>query len=466
MSAQNPLDQRPNTPRPLGGLGWSVGVFLIALALRLTIQILALPSLLADRDAYRRLAQTLYETGTFGILDPQGHPMATAYRPPLYPWLLSWLQGFESDLLPIAILHAILGACSVTLTYRIAFRLGLSGLQSLVASALVLFDPILLRQCTLVMTETLATFLGLLAWWLALFLDRKDTMDLSGSGLSARGQHPTHGLAIGPTHGPTIALAIGATLGIACLCRPTSLAWALLWGGSELRRNPLRAGCLLLGCLLVLLPWWKRNQSEMGQGLWATTHGGYTLLLANNPILYEHWETSWSRQWDDDRFHAWWHAKRIEKNVPSEIDESASDEIASDALANALGWQSIRAHPVSFFKACAIRLGWMWAWWPAEHQAHWIVRVAIGLWYAITTTAGIIGLIRLLRRAGSEPKFACWLPALTLAASLCLVHAVYWSNMRMRAPIIPVVSLLAVYGSRGLSLSVPNSPQRRQVRQV
>ena len=437
MSAQNSLDQRPDTPRPLEGPGWSIGVFLIALAFRLTIQILTLPSLLADRDAYRRLAQTLYATGTFGVLDPQGYPVATAYRPPLYPWLLSWLQGFESDLLPIAILHAILGACSVTLTYRIALRLGLSGLQSLAASALVLFDPILLRQSTLVMTETLATFLGLFAWWLALFLDRNST------------------------RGAAIGLAIGATLGIACLCRPTALAWALLWGGCELRRNPLRASCLLLGCLLVLLPWWKRNQSEIGQGLWATTHGGYTLLLANNPILYEHWETSWSRQWDDDRFHAWWQAKRLEENVRSE-----TDEIASDALANALGWQSIRANPVLFFKACAIREGWMWAWWPAEHQAHWVVRVAIGTWYAITTTAGFVGLIRLLRRARLEPKFACWLPALTLAVSLCLVHAVYWSNMRMRAPIIPVISLLAVYGSRGLSISVPNSPQRGQVRQV
>jgi 4-amino-4-deoxy-L-arabinose transferase-like glycosyltransferase len=441
MSAQNSLDQRPDTPRPLVGLGWSIGVFLIALAFRLTIQILTLPSLLADRDAYRRLAQTLYATGTFGVLDPQGHPVATAYRPPLYPWLLSWLQGFNSDLLPIAILHAILGACSVTLTYRIALRLGLSGLQSLAASALVLFDPILLRQSTLVMTETLATFLGLFAWWVALFLDRNST----------------RGAAIGAA----IGLAIGATLGIACLCRPTALAWALLWGGSELRRNPLRASCLLLGCLLVLLPWWKRNQSEIGQGLWATTHGGYTLLLANNPILYEHWETSWSRQWDDDRFHAWWQAKRLEENVRSE-----TDEIASDALANALGWQSIRANPVLFFKACAIREGWMWAWWPAEHQAHWIVRVAIGIWYAITTTAGFVGLIRLLVRARLEPKFAYWLPALTLAVSLCLVHAVYWSNMRMRAPIIPVISLLAVYGSRGLSISVPNSPQRGQVRQV
>ena len=441
MSAQNSLDQRPDTPRPLVGLGWSIGVFLIALAFRLTIQILTLPSLLADRDAYRRLAQTLYATGTFGVLDPQGHPVATAYRPPLYPWLLSWLQGFNSDLLPIAILHAILGACSVTLTYRIALRLGLSGLQSLAASALVLFDPILLRQSTLVMTETLATFLGLFAWWVALFLDRNST----------------RGAAIGAA----IGLAIGATLGIACLCRPTALAWALLWGGCELRRNPLRASCLLLGCLLVLLPWWKRNQSEIGQGLWATTHGGYTLLLANNPILYEHWETSWSRQWDDDRFHAWWQAKRLEENVRSE-----TDEIASDALANALGWQSIRANPVLFFKACAIREGWMWAWWPAEHQAHWIVRVAIGIWYAITTTAGFVGLIRLLVRARLEPKFAYWLPALTLAVSLCLVHAVYWSNMRMRAPIIPVISLLAVYGSRGLSISVPNSPQRGQVRQV
>jgi hypothetical protein len=441
MSPQNSVVETPNPASRLDGLRWSIALFLIALAFRLTVQFISLPSLEADRDAYRRLAQTLYATGTFGILDAQGHPVATAYRPILYPWLLSWFQGFDSDRLAIALLHAFLGACSVILTFQIARRLALSGLQSLVAATLVLFDPILLRQSMLVMTETLATFLGLLVWWMALLLDRYDSKDVRRSG--------------------TIGLVLGAALGIACLCRPTALAWAVLWGVVELGRNPLRASCLLLGCLLVLFPWWKRNQSELGHGVWTTTHGGYTLLLANNPILYEHFNTSWSRQWDDEHFHAWWHAKRTEENL-----RTKTNEVASDAFANALGWQSIRANPVLFLKACAIREAWMWAWWPSEHQANFTVRGAIGIWYAITTTAGFVGLIRLLRRAGSEPKFACWLPALTLAASLCLVHAVYWSNMRMRAPIIPVLSLLAVYGSRGLSISVPNSPQRGQVRQV
>jgi predicted outer membrane lipoprotein len=34
-----------------------------------------------------------------------------------------------------------------------------------------------------------------------------------------------------------------------------------------------------------------------------------------------------------------------------------------------------------------------------------------------------------------------WLWGLLLAASFTAVHAVYWSNMRMRAPLMPVAAL-------------------------
>ena len=46
---------------------------------------------------------------------------------------------------------------------------------------------------------------------------------------------------------------------------------------------------ILLGItiLLVLSPWLIRNVLLFGEPIWTTTHGGYTLALANNPVYYD-----------------------------------------------------------------------------------------------------------------------------------------------------------------------------------
>jgi 4-amino-4-deoxy-L-arabinose transferase-like glycosyltransferase len=402
----------------------AIWVFLFAFAIRLGIALANVGSLDADTDAYRRLSQTIHKSGTFGLIDSQNNPVASAYRPPLYPWLLSWFGGLESDSIPISLLHAFLGGVSVAMTFDIAKRLGMAQGPSLAAAALVLIDPILIRQSTLVMTETTATFLAIAIWWL--------TVVLGWFGPQALGRS----LILGTF--------IGLTLGIACLCRPTAVAWCVLWGAVEGFRSPLRASCLLLGCLLVLVPWWKRNESQLGHGVWTTTHGGYTLLLANNPILYEHWKTSLSREWDEDRFHAWWRSEQSNR-----FNQDSSDEIALDRFANQLAWESIRESPAMFVKASLIREGWLWAWWPSKRQADWKVALVLGIYYAGVSIAAWIGLFKWLRRRSSQRVL--WVPALTLALSLCCVHAVYWSNMRMRAPAIPVVCLLAAMGSSSFS---------------
>lgn len=401
--------------------GW---IFGIAFAIRLGISLVNISSLDADTDAYRRLSQTIYHAGTFGLIDPQGIPIASAYRPPLYPWLLSCFGGLESDQISIAILHALLGGLSVAMTFDIAKRLGMAQGLSLAASTLVLIDPILIRQSTLVMTETTATFLSIAIWWLTLVLGWFTPQSLGRS------------LVLG--------ILIGVTLGIACLCRPTAVAWCVLWGVIEVFRSPVRASCLLLGCLLVLIPWWKRNELQLGQGVWTTTHGGYTLLLANNPILYEHWKSSLSREWQEDRFHAWWRSKQLER-----FDQDSKDEIAIDAFANQLAWESIRKSPSMFAKACLIREGWLWAWWPSKRQTDSRVALVLGFYYAAVSSATLRGLYSLLRSKAKHRIL--WIPALTLALSLCCVHAVYWSNMRMRAPAIPLISLLAVIGCSAFS---------------
>jgi hypothetical protein len=39
-----------------------------------------------------------------------------------------------------------------------------------------------------------------------------------------------------------------------------------------------------------------------------------------------------------------------------------------------------------------------------------------------------------------------WAPALLLIAGFTAVHLVYWSNARMRAPVMPAVAVLAAAG--------------------
>src|SRR5215469_11998439 len=109
----------------------------------------------ADPDGYRTLAQNLAE---HGVLGRGSQP--SAYRPPLYPLALApCVAGPWKPEAAIALVHFALGLATVATTVWLAKRWGL-GSFSYLAGALVACDPILVNQSTLVMTETLATFLA------------------------------------------------------------------------------------------------------------------------------------------------------------------------------------------------------------------------------------------------------------------------------------------------------------------
>ena len=70
------------------------------------------------------------------------------------------------------------------------------------------------------------------------------------------------------------------------------------------------------------------------------------------------------------------------------------------------------------------------------------MRWGTGGWYLLIYVAAALGVGRLGRRLGSSP----WLAGCLLTGVFTLVHLLYWSNMRMRAPLIPVLALLAAVG--------------------
>ena len=142
----------------------------------------------------------------------------------------------------------------------------------------------------------------------------------------------------------------------------------------------------LFGALIVLSPWAIRNQVQFGRPIITTTHGGYTLLLANNPEFYQ-WLRSgpWGSVWGADGFNAAWNQRK------------PADELQADRLAYAEAWQTICREPGTFVYACLVRLGRLWS--PLPHQVvadetplRRLSRYAVALWYVLEFLLAAVGL--------------------------------------------------------------------------
>ena len=373
-----------------------------------------------DPDGYGDLAQNLLASGTFGY-----DQVPTAYRPPLYPLVLTVCLAFgQWGNVAIAILHVLLGLATVWLVYRLGHRWGL-GNYSLLAAALVACDPILLFWSTRVMTETPATLLAVAS--LILLTRASERPSISRAAMA------------------------GGCLALATLCRATFLPWMIIaaivlptlvqtW---TLRLKLL--GSFLAAAVLVLAPWAVRNQIQFGRPIVATTHGGYTVLLGNNEGFYDYLRSgAWGTVWDAEKFNDGWRARATRT--------SPADELRNDRLAYQEAWQNIRSHPWMFVYSSVVRVGRLWALVPHQVERNegaggrWS-RYLVGLWYLAELALALIGILAIYRGVGRGQFWQTgWLWGILLAGCFTAVHALYWSNLRMRSPLMPVVALATAAG--------------------
>ena len=206
-----------------------------------------------------------------------------------------------------------------------------------------------------------------------------------------------------------------------------------------------------LTCGLTVAPWVIRNDKVLGELVVTTTHGGYTLLLGNNDEAYrveiaeptgQPWD---SREWQRTLF-----PSRSEAEARGTLSSYAYNayeergEVNRDKWLSQRAWLWIRQHPREFAELCWLRVCRFWNIFPGGADAGSLPKVAqwgMAVFFAIELLAAAVGLWRLRR-----DEWLRWWPLVLLVMSFALVHVVYWSNLRMRAPVEPVLALLAARG--------------------
>jgi hypothetical protein len=330
-----------------------------------------------------------------------------------------------------------------------------------IAGLIVACDPILLNQQTLVMTETLATFLAILSLWCLARFDAART--------------------------PFNAAMAGGAIGLAVLCRPTFLPWlglvavgmALVRGrNSEFRiqnaefrwladfgwRAANVAGFVVVAAAVVS-PWVIRNYRVFGKPIVTTTHGGYTLVLGNNLDFY-----SWLHSADANLP---WSSGSLDVSIP--VDSFSRDwddpesELESDQRHYKWAWFFIKQKPIRFLQACIYRIGQLWS--PLPHRLtadesvgrRWM-RYATCAWYCGVYVLAAVGVWK-IGHADGTPRRAFptalmrtaatlfqtpWVWGVLLCVAFTAVHTLYWTNLRMSAPLMPFVAMVAAAGASSM----------------
>jgi 4-amino-4-deoxy-L-arabinose transferase-like glycosyltransferase len=356
-----------------------------------------------DPDGYAHIAMQVADGGIYA----RGLEGLTAYRPPGYVMMLVPFCGSPPDRWGIAGMHLLLGGLTAAATVTLARQCGLH-LSAVLAGLIVAVDPSLVRQSTLLMSETLFTFLFTAAGCLTLA-----SVQRRGWGW------------------PILA---GVFWGLAALTRPIAwpaLAAAVASGWLLYRRG--RLALVVLVALMTVLPWGIRNRGAMGSWIFTTTHGGYTLWLAQNPVYYHDVVVGKHATWPEESFQQWTKDNAIATPCMGEIQKDRFFQ------RQAVTWMA--SHPLQAARSMVHRIAALWN--PWAHSAPSWARWPIACFYVVLFALALVGIKRGNLAVGG-PTLG-W-----MAVAFTLVHAVYWGDVRMRAPLTPILAILAVHGSISL----------------
>ncbi len=402
----------------------------ISICLRLGVVTKLSHELREDRDAYLTYARTLASGDGFR---PTAQSAPSAFRPPLYPIALTFFMWIGAESFGVAFINIVCGGVTVWATWRIGKYLRL-GNWSLLAALFVAIDPLLVRYASMPMTETFFTMLVSL-----LFL-----VTIRAGSRSSPSTRMTQ-------------FAIGLLFGLSALCRPTIWAFGglvfLVWFCTRMIewkanyysfRGFMQAipRWTLLGMMMIVSPWAIRNAIVLRSPVFMTTHGGYTLVMGNNPYFWNDVvKKPWGTTWSYEQLVHW--QKSVDEAMQNDphppVGEAATgDWMTRRAITN------IKANPTDFLHACWFRVRRFWNNQPQGNAAAsvpYLLILGVKTYYMILFVMLLLGIYFLFRDQQWN-----WMPLLLMILSFTIVHAVFWSNARMRIPLVPAISLIATYG--------------------
>jgi len=271
-----------------------------------------------DEPEYLEIAQHIWmgEGFSFG-----GKP--TAYRDMLLPYVTAGVMTVSGgDFKPIFYVQLILSLLTGLLLYLVASKRFNESTAYGVLAIWMLY-PAAAVFTSLLMTETLFVFFWVLAIWLH---DRLDT-----NGYEVRD-----------------ALILGIVLGLLCLTRAagaillaTVFIYVLLIRYETALALRARAvSFVLIGALVVMVPWMMRNQSMM-ERFALNTNGGINLLIGNNPYM------NGGYQFDE----------RVEAIIPEEAHTEAQRDVAAAHAAK----EFAQGHMREVFGMWPTKFAYLWS---------------------------------------------------------------------------------------------------------
>lgn len=208
----------------------------------------------SDADQYVLLARSIADGHGFSLQFPQVELHPTAFRPPLFPLLLSPFAFVGGDALwPLRLATVLIGAANAPVSFVLVSKFGSRPTALIAALAVALYPPLLAND-----SVVLSEGLGLLLFQLAL--------------IAAISNRP---------------LFLGLTLGMVVLTRPNAyLLIAVVLAYLGLKFGWKRCLPALVVLLVVITPWAIRNKVETGV-FRLTTSEGFNLAAVYSPQAQE-----------------------------------------------------------------------------------------------------------------------------------------------------------------------------------
>ena len=367
------------------------------------------------RDSYVPLAKDLAQGKGYQL---EGNHLAATKLAPAYPLFLAAvyrIAGFDVPTWVFGVLNALMRAATTLLVFALAAR-AFGERAGSVAAVIHAVDPWEAFWTAFVLKESLAVLLSIAGIYLAVRALERPTW--------LRG-----GLA-------------GAVIGLASLTRFATLGFFFVLlalfavaatRGRIATHTALRlAAAATFGVVLALSPWLARNMSLLG-GPFVYTQAGLYLFVSNGPGAERAPDTkgySGLSTGDLTNVPAVYRRKRPYARREAELVSTTVTHVAT--------------HPFVFARLVAARVVNMWR--PTFAGSSWSNLIVLGLPYCVMLAAAIAGVAIGVRHPPSPAQQVLY----WTVGFYVLLHAVFWSEIRYRQYVTPLLSAFAGYAAVAL----------------